>query len=180
MALTSLDTPLESLAKQGHWIDYHRYMEICNIWKAIVTHDILINTDILSISQDIVYIATSSSGWSQELSFQQYSLLKKINQHLLVTSINKLHFSSAKWSEKKLFKSPPYKKEKACFFSHKNSYSSVSKITIRKDETAQEAFEKWTMAVKNKLTSFSICPKCQRPASLRELQRWSKCYLCIR
>ena len=96
------------------------------------------------------------------------------------TSITKLHFSSAKWSGKNQVNINLHEKEKISFFSYSNSYSSASKIYVKESQTPQSAFEKWTMTVKNQLTSFSVCPQCQRPASLHELERWSKCYLCIR
>ena len=180
MAFTSLDKPLALVTKEKHWTHYRQYVEICSIWKNIVTHNILLNTNILSINKDIVYIATSSTGWSQELSFQKCSLLKKINQQLLYTSITKLHFSSAKWSRKNQLNISLHEREKISFFSCREMQSTASNIYKKESQTPQSAFEKWTMNVQNQLTSFSVCPQCQRPASLHELKRWSKCYLCIR
>ena len=180
MAFTLLNKPLESLIKQEHWTHYHRYLEVCNIWKNVVTNNTLTNTSILSINQNIVYITTSSSGWSQELSFQKYSLLKKINQQLSDNPIDKLHFSSAKWSGKKISCSNLSEQKKKCFFSHNDSYEFDKKIITEKNQTPQEAFTGWTKVIKKRLKSFSVCPQCKRPASLHELERWSKCYLCIR
>ncbi len=179
MTLNSLDHLLKVLEKQPHWEQYRRYVEICQVWETIVTEKITLHTKPLFIQRDVLWVATSSSGWAQQLSFQGYSLLKKLNNQISDSPLLKIRFSSAQWHQKKPFDEGLPKETTPSFFSYPGFIEPVPETSRKPTQTPEEAFQQWTQVVAHHLNSLPLCPQCQCPTPSVELERWSKCYLCI-
>lgn len=175
MSLTSLDHLLEVLAKQPKWEEYRRYVEICDIWPTIVPKKAVSQSQPLYIQRDMLWIAVSSSVWAQQLSFQSYSLLQELNHHLSGTPLQKLRFSPAQWHSPQDHEQPPSLDQGRSFF----SYTNAVKSSHQTPQTSEEAFQQWTKAIAQHLDPLPFCPQCHCRTPAIELERWSKCYLCI-
>ncbi|MDJ0844709.1 DUF721 domain-containing protein [Crocosphaera sp.] len=175
MTLSSLDRLLQVIAKRPQWAQYHRYLEICDIWSTIVSEKAASHSQPLYVQRDMLWIATSSSVWSQQLSFQSYSLLKQLNHRLSSSSLQKLRFSPAQWRDPQDHQQPSSLENKKSFFSYPEGISPQG----NRPQTPDEAFQHWTHAIADHLNGLPLCPQCHCPTPVIELERWSKCYLCI-
>ncbi|MDJ0600900.1 MAG: DUF721 domain-containing protein [Crocosphaera sp.] len=179
MTLTSVDHLLQVITQRPQWDEYHRYVEICAIWSTIVPEKAVSHSKPLYVQRDMLWIATSSSVWAQQLSFQSHSLLKQLNHYLSHSPLHKLRFSPAQWHSHQDPKQPLPVEEGQPFFSHPDMVPSIEKSTQPTTETPEEAFQQWTEAIAHHLNTLPLCPQCHCPTPFLELERWSKCYLCI-
>ncbi|MEL4895984.1 DUF721 domain-containing protein [Crocosphaera sp. Alani8] len=176
MSLSSLDRLLQVMAKRPQWDEYRRYVEICEIWSTIVPKPAASHSQPLYVQRDMLWISTSSSVWAQQLSFQSYSLLKQLNHRLSASPLHKLRFSPAQWHNHPSQQHPSYVTTKQNLFAHTDGVSPIEKSITT---TPEEAFQRWTTAIAHHLQHLQLCPQCHRPTPDIELERWSKCYLCI-
>ncbi|WP_107668646.1 DUF721 domain-containing protein [Cyanothece sp. BG0011] len=175
MSLTSIDHLLEVIAKQPKWNEYRRYIEICDIWSTIVSQETASQSQPLYVQRDMLWIAVSSSGWAQQLSFQSYSLLKQLNHHLSGSPLHKLRFSPAQWHSHPGHQPLSSADKGRSFF----AYTDTVKPSPKTPQTPEEAFQRWTDAIAHHLNDLPLCPHCHCPTPSVELERWSQCYLCI-
>ena len=178
MSLNSLDRLLQAIAQRPQWEEYRRYLEICDIWSTIVPEKAASHSQPLYVQRDMLWIATSSSGWAQQLSFQSYSLLKQLNHHLSTSPLQKLRFSPAQWQEHPGHQQPLSPETGQSFFSYTDTVL-PSETSPQATPTPEEAFQRWTNAIAHHLDSLPLCPQCHCRTPAIELERWSKCYLCI-
>jgi predicted nucleic acid-binding Zn ribbon protein len=179
MTLNSLDHLLIVLEKQPHWDEYRRYVEICQAWETIITEKIAPHTKPLFIQRDVLWVATSSAAWSQQLSFQGHSLLKKLNNQISSSPLLKIRFSSGQWDQNQPCDQDLPQETNLSFFSYPHGKKPLAKTSRKPTQTPEEAFKQWTQVVQEHLQSLPLCPQCQCPTPLVELERWSKCSLCI-
>ncbi len=85
MSFASIDRILAKIEQQSGWEEFRQYRYLLESWAQIVGETTAIHTRPLYIQRQILWVATSSSARAQELSFQRYSLLKKINSHSVFT-----------------------------------------------------------------------------------------------
>ncbi len=179
MTLSSLDRLLEIMVQRPQWDEYRRYLEICEIWSTIVSEKAVPHSQPLYVQRDILWIATSSSVWSQQLSFQSYSLLQQLNHHLSASPLQKLRFSPAQWHDPHNPQQLSSLDIKQSFFSYPETVSPLDKNPQPTPQTPEEAFQRWTHAIAHHLNALPLCPQCHCRTPAIELERWSKCYLCI-
>jgi predicted nucleic acid-binding Zn ribbon protein len=189
MSFTSLDRILAKIEQQPGWEEVRQYRHLVESWAQIVGEATAKHTRPLSIQKQILWVATSSSARAQELTFQRYSLLKKINSEP-VFNLKNLRFSSLKWTEQSQKKLGLRQ-----FLDFQNNKQEASKIDISNDRTAVEIpgdtlveVEQSTpqAAVKNLIKSLEkkrqqlpVCPRCNVSTPKEELQRWHCCRHCI-
>ncbi len=180
MFSNSLQNILQHLAQQPGWEKYRQQQEVVQCWSKIINPQIAQNTRPRFISRQILWVATSSSVWAQELSLQRYSLLKKLNSQLTFT-ISDIRFSSVDWhksSENLALKKPDEvrKTQNQIFIGKKaenNPEINDPKI----------ALQKWLKNLKTRAESptkpFFPCPQCGSPTPASELERWQVCCHCV-
>ena len=178
MSLNSLDRLLEAITQRPQWEEYRRYVEICDIWSTIVPKKAVYHSKPLYIQRDMLWIVTSSSGWAQQLSFQSYSLLKQLNHRLSASPLQKIRFSPAQWQDHSRDPQPSSSEKGQNFFSCTDIVSS-SETSPQTTTTPEEAFQRWNNAIAHHFENLPLCPQCHCPTPEIELERWSKCYLCI-
>jgi predicted nucleic acid-binding Zn ribbon protein len=189
MSFTSLDRILAKIEQQPGWEEIRQYRHLVESWAQIVGEATAKHTRPLSIQKQILWVATSSSSRAQELTFQRYSLLKKINSEPFFT-LKDLRFSPLKWTEQS-----QKKRDLQQFLDISNNKQQASKLPISNDQTAVEipgdtpvAIEQSTpqAAVKDLIKSLEkkrqqlpACPRCTVPTPKEELRRWHCCHYCI-
>ncbi|MEA5534236.1 DUF721 domain-containing protein [Crocosphaera sp. XPORK-15E] len=166
MTLNSLNQLLTNLIAQPHLAAYQRYQTVCQAWDEVVNERVAAQTRPLSINRNILWVATASAVWAQQLSLTRYSLLKQLNTHLSSEPLENIRFSSAQWYQPQPLTPDPISRA---------SESLSSEVTTN----PQEAFEQWVKVLQHRDQALPLCPQCHCPTPLAELNRWDKCSLCM-
>ncbi|MBF2021777.1 MAG: DUF721 domain-containing protein [Hydrococcus sp. C42_A2020_068] len=180
MSFDSLDRILEALEKQADWEIQQQYRHLLQCWETVVDPKVVRQTRPLYIARNVLWVATSSSVWAQNLSFQRYSLLKKLNA-LLSEPLTDIRFSTAQWhNSKRLTDSAPksISQEK-----HPSAIEMISQPPLtelpKAGKTPEAAFQSWAAVIGARSQNLPLCPRCQSPTPPGELERWSVCAHCI-
>ena len=187
MFSNSLKNILHQLSQQPEWEQYKQYCEVIECWQKIINQKVAQNTKPKSISRQVLWIATSSSVWAQELSLQRYGFLKKLNSQLSFT-LTDIKFSPARWTE--LSPTTPSQTKNDIANGQKLSLSSENRLNnAKKLENSQKidepkiALKRWLERIKTKAESptqpYLLCPQCSSLTPISELERWQVCSHCI-
>lgn len=178
MTFQAINSILEAIAKQPKWEKQRQYHQLVQCWQKVVNDRVAQNTRPLYLQREILWVATSSSVWAQNLALQRLTLLKKLNQFLDQPIID-IRFSSARWYQKN--QSNSY--DTSILSQHPSSLNIEADLFTFTDisipNTPQEAFLKWKQVIERRSPYLSICPYCQSPTPEGELKRWQMCSCCI-
>lgn len=194
----SLAKILTQIEQQPEWTAYRQYRQLLECWGKIVAPTTAKHTKPIYINRQILWVATSSAARAQELSFQRYGLLKKLNAQLPFT-LKDIRFSSSQWqsvtslqqTDNKLIKVTDNKNPKIKVSYAQKSANSVkigkssanheqltsSKLSSPQD--ASTAVKNWWQLRQKQTRSLPLCPQCQVPTPLTELNRWNLCHHCV-
>jgi predicted nucleic acid-binding Zn ribbon protein len=169
MSFDSIDRILKEIEQQPGWELQQQYRLLLQCWSSIVEPKVALHTRPLYVMRKVLWVATSSSVWAQNLSMQRYSLLKKLNAKLSEQLID-IRFSPAKWHSKKSSSTESHKIEPV------NEARVVFSPT--EENTSKTTFQRWSDLIKARSQNFPVCPQCQSPTPPEELQRWQVCAYC--
>ena len=183
MFSNSLKNILHRLSQQPEWEQYQQYCEVKKCWQKITNQKIAYNTQPKFISRQILWVATSSSVWAQELSLQRYSLLKKLNSQLTFT-ITDIRFSPGNWTESSLTSQSEAKNHNITKFPKPPILPKIKGLkNSPKIDDPQIALKKWLEKIQNRAESqtqpYLPCPQCSSLTPIPELERWQVCSHCI-
>lgn len=181
MAFTSLQTALGFLQQEPGWQTHHQLQHILTHWSEIVGFAVAAQTRPVAIQRQVLYVATSSPVWAQNLAFERRHILDKLNASLARQPLAEIRFSTNQWHRRAqppgdrpqsdpLWAQHPSRVQP---LSSKRSSQSPSDI---KDPKA--AFNAWSTTIKIRTQSLPRCSSCQCPTPIGELERWSVCALC--
>jgi predicted nucleic acid-binding Zn ribbon protein len=148
-------------------------------WEDIVGTKVAAQTRPLSIQRDILWVATSSAAWAQNLTFGRKALLLKLNQKL-PTPLSDMRFSTAEWKRTALpsnHQQTLSPQEHPSYLGEGFSESEIKPITDN-SKNAKTVFEDWARTRQERSRNLPLCPQCQCPCPPGELQRWGVCSLC--
>ncbi|GAB4545604.1 MAG: hypothetical protein Tsb0014_39870 [Pleurocapsa sp.] len=195
MKFDSLESILAKIEQQPGWEQYRQYKQLLECWQKIVNPNTARHTRPLYISRKVLWVATTSSARAQELSFQRYALLKKLNAQLPF-KIQDIRFSVAQRQNK----SPSQDRQKdtshsqISFVSQANLTDRLKRKDTSKLETKtqsenlptardftkpQAALQHWLKQNQKRFAATLLCPECASPTPQEELNRWNLCYHCI-
>ncbi|MEY4519603.1 MAG: hypothetical protein RLZZ499_2203 [Cyanobacteriota bacterium] len=182
----SVEQILTQLENQPGWEKFRAYRQLLQCWERVVNQQIAQYTRPLYINRQILYVATSSAARAQELSFQRYTLLKRLNQQL-TTEIKDLHFSSSQWHQK------TYLQETQALFTisdrHKTiiprvdaalkqDHQETKANSLSAQDRAKNAAQRWLRTIEQTKDTLA-CPQCNSRVSQAELSRWNLCHHCV-
>lgn len=148
---------------------------LLSCWQEVVGKVIATHTKPISIERDVLWVATSSAAWAQNLTFERQTLLKKINK-ILPTSLVDIRFSTARWQSSK---KKPFRQQSISSAEHPSYLeNSFNQFTIPSPKNPHTAFANWAKTVKTQYSNLPLCPGCQSPTPQGELERWSVCSIC--
>ncbi|WP_036480564.1 DUF721 domain-containing protein [Myxosarcina sp. GI1] len=186
----SIKKILPSLEQQPSWEQYRQYRQVLKLWQKTVTSATANQARPTYLKKGILWVATSSSVWAQELSFQRYSLLKKLNSQLAF-ELKDIRFSCSLWhnathqqheqhdfSESLLSqrRSKPF--EPVGDYPRHTAKGNSQKVSSSHFQEPQAAVRNWLKSIEARSQSLPLCPQCSVPTPEAELQRWQQCYLC--
>ena len=177
MSFQSLNRIFKAITKQPNWEKQRQYHHLVQCWHKVVNDKVAQHTRPLYLQRQVLWVATSSSVWAQNLALQRYLLLKKLNQ-LLDQPIIDIRFSPARWYQKHLSNS-----ERTSILSQHPSAlnwesNQLSSTSSEKPTTPQEAFQLWAEVLKKRSLHLPPCPICQCSTPEGELKRWQMCAYC--
>ncbi len=176
----SINHILGAVENQPQWQEYEQFQRLLKSWPEAVGDAVAQQTRPYSISKDVLYVATSSSVWVQELKFKRRLILKKLNSQLSSPLID-IRFSTAHWhkdfSTATLGSTPQSTWQEHPSHVVEAAYASPTGQTAKREDP-QLTFQHWAEAMQARSLSLPLCPQCQCPTPPGELQRWNVCGLC--
>ena len=187
-SLNSLDRILEKLEQQPGWEQYQQYRCLLKCWHAVVDSKIAENARPLYVARKILWVATSSSTWAQEISLRRYNLLKKLNTQLPFELVD-LRCSPAGWHKQTVTpanflsteqQQHPSKVAIDPITSSPSTDNNLQKLNSEQKQSQQltASFQRWAQTIQARSHNLPLCPQCHSPTPNGELQRWDVCYYC--
>jgi predicted nucleic acid-binding Zn ribbon protein len=184
MALDPLFQVLEILETKDNWKIRQQFKQLSIHWVEVVGTVVAAQTRPTGIRRGVLYVATSSPVWAQNLIFERRRILEKLNPSL-ATPISDIRFSSAQWHSERQQRSlndiqqdeqshPSWVDPKA--IDAKLRPVSASQSPNHQDPTA--AFQQWTRVIQARSQHLPICHQCKCHTPSGELERWGVCALC--
>jgi predicted nucleic acid-binding Zn ribbon protein len=193
MSLNSLSQVIDRIQLDENWQHHRQYLQILGHWAAVVGESVAEQTRPCGVYRQVLQVAVSSSVWSQALVFERRRILVKLNPKLVGSAppLLDIHFSTAKWASpskpnqpNKSASAPIAETELSELMKLHPSFVRSPQSSLpthpRPPETALEAFQRWSEAVKHSTAHLPKCPCCSCPTPLGELSRWRMCRTCAR
>ncbi len=174
MSFKSVHDILGILEKQAKWQE-QPFQRLLKCWAEVVGAVAAAHTRPLSIQRDVLWVATSSSAWAQNLTFGRSSLLLKLNKNL-PTPLVDIRFSTAGWQHPSV-----ERKQQQTILPYEHPSYVGDRITSDNTPSIQDAnaaFGNWAKIVQTRSHGLPLCPQCQSPTPPGELQRWAVCCIC--
>ncbi len=175
MSFKSINNILEGIKQSAPW-QKQLFPQLLNYWVEIVGAGVAVQTRPLLIQRDVLWVATSSAAWAQNLTFERKTILMKLN-HKLSTSLVDIRFSTAGWKGL-----PTTETQITVSASEHPSYVAddlvPQKLVKPSLDNAVGTFENWARIMQERSHYLPLCPQCQSPTPPGELKRWNICSLC--
>lgn len=188
MHFNSVEQILTQLEQQPGWEKFREYRQLLKCWSNTVNSNTAKHTRPLYVTRQVLWVATSSAARAQELSFQRYTLLKRLNKQLTFT-LKDIRFSSSGWHQ-----TVSHNENRPQIFKigdrHKSTITRANSIGAKRDTTdkgelstasaserAKNAAKSCLATLEQKASSIT-CSNCGVATSKKEIERWNSCYHC--
>lgn len=176
MSFKSVNNILDVLKNQAKWQE-DPFQDLLDSWPQIAGKVVATHSQPLYIKQGILWVATSSASWAQNLTFERQNLIVKLN-HSLPNPLVDIRFSTSGWKRRKNHNETTQNLSPRHHPSYIGSQVKVESKTKRTTNNSQTVFQDWAKAVKMRSHGLSLCPQCNCPTPAGELKRWDVCSLC--
>lgn len=176
MSFKSINDILGVLEQQARWQE-QPLQKVLKCWAEVVGAVAATHTQPLVIQRDVLRVATSGAAWAQNLTFKRQTILLKLNQNLSVPLAD-IRFSTAGWQR---LENKPQPQITGSPQEHPSYLGNVNSTNLNPPNTAantQAAFGYWAEKMQVRSQGLPLCPQCQSPTPLGELQRWQVCAIC--
>ncbi len=153
------------------------FQRLLKCWSEVVGTAVAAHTRPLSIQRNVLWVATSSAAWAQNLTFERQRLLMKLNA-VLPTPLVDIRFSTAEWHSSKQVAHQPDSSVNPQHPSHLGKQTATENDVNSNAGDANTIFADWAVAIQARSHHLPLCPKCECPTPPGELQRWDVCCLC--
>lgn len=173
--LKSLNHILGKVENQPQWHGPQEFQLLLKVWAQVVGSQVADQTRPCSLTRDVLYVATSSSVWVQELQFKRRFLLKKLNGCLSI-SLTDIRFSTTGWQ----ITTPIGGENVATLWQEHPSRvtPNVVPTSVSVPQNPDAVFQNWAQLMMARSQNLPLCPNCQCPTPPGELERWRVCGLC--
>lgn len=174
--LKSLNHILGTVENQPQWQGPQEFQRLLKVWAKVVGPAVANQTRPCSIYRDVLYVATSSSVWVQELQFKRRFLLKKINACLSIP-VTDIRFSTAGWQNEP---NATFGENAATLWQEHPSRVAETAAPSPENlpQDTESVFQNWAKLMVARSLDLPLCPECQCPTPPGELARWNVCGLC--
>ena len=184
--LSSLNRLLNHLETRAVWREQRQFRQVLQCWTEVVGAIVAAQTSPRSISKRVLRVATASSSWAQNISFQRHLILKKLNNRLDHPLADIRFFAAPLQGEEVKSRSgssemrwPPQTQ----VWQDHPSFMPIPAARLPLDRARGEsdpeaALQRWLKLVQLRSQNLPICPHCRCPVPPGELQRWAMCAFC--
>ncbi len=155
------------------WEHQQRFLEVKQLWQSLVPSKTLANSRPVFIAQNILWIATPSTTWSQHLNLQRYRLLQRLNSQL-TSSLKDLRCSTAYWRHSPAISALA---DRQALHPSRSPVVATENCPASSDPKLVVAY--WLQQHQKRMRDEPCCPRCQASAPSGELQRWGVCSCCF-
>ncbi len=182
MSFKSLHHVLDNLGTQYQPKEQRQLQSLLQCWAEVVGPVVAAQAQPISIHKDVLRVATSSSVWAQNLVFERQRILEKLNARLKFP-IADIRFSVAQWQSGSTPQPSPGAVQQAELWQRHPSRipEPTNASTARSNQEPMDstrAFQTWARRVRSRSQHLPLCPHCNCPTPLGELERWNVCGLC--
>lgn len=178
MTLNSLDSLLKNLMSQQAWQHQRRLKAIADFWSTQLPKKAQQYSRPHSLKDNILFVATANSTWSQHLTLQRLTILTKLNAQLTTDiPIKDIRFSTVHWQSEPAYS--PLADPDSPHPSHIGDRPSLTPVPRPHDQSPTDAVRAWLTHHHHQLKEQPLCPECQAPTPQGELTRWQMCRCCI-
>ncbi len=153
------------------------FQRLLKCWSEVVGTAVAAHTRPLSIQRNVLWVATSSAAWAQNLTFERQRLLVKLNA-LLPNPLVDIRFSTAEWHSSKQVADQPNSSVNPQHPSYLGKQIAPENHLNSDAGDANTTFADWAVAIQARSHHLPLCPECESPTPPGELQRWGICCLC--
>jgi predicted nucleic acid-binding Zn ribbon protein len=156
---------------------------VVQCWPEVVGPIVAAQTRPLNLYRGVLKVATSSAAWSQNLVFERQRIITKLNQIAALT-VTDIRFSPAQWHYTPTTSFPGEQFQQELWQSHPSRTGDPPrrlarpKIDGEHGATPLSAFQEWAQIMRSRSRQFPLCPQCQCPTPVGELERWQVCAIC--
>jgi len=172
MSFHSLEKLIADLERQPGWERYRLFQQTLQSWSDLVGPNLARVSRPVKIDRNVLYVATSSSVIAQDLTMRRYDLLERIKGHLQADFVD-MRFSTAKWRATRP-KSPP---QEVVDRVEPNIPPPALNSNLS-DPNPQIALDRLANIIRQRSRDLPLCPSCQAPTPIAELNRWQVCACC--
>lgn len=181
MTFKSLDDILINVQRNKRWQRRGPFNQVVQVWPQVVGEMVAQHTRPVRLERHVLQVATSSAVWAQNLRFERYLILQKL-QTMGVEALRDIQFSTAQWSATLSSSS-----DVETAWQQKVWVNHPSRLTCRPSpsatplagEDAVSAFEHWSARRRQQASALPKCPNCQCSTPVGELERWPYCAFCM-
>ncbi len=168
---TRLDQILQELQKSQTWRKPQEFLAIVEVWTQVAGTQVAKHSQPVRVQNGILWIATSSAVWAQQLTYQRDLLRQKLSQALPDLHLVELRFSTSGWQTKKTIGTATTTKS-----------SAMKRKSFRwpPTEDVQERFGQVSQVLRWRREQSPPCPRCHQVSHPASLQRWGYCAACHR
>jgi predicted nucleic acid-binding Zn ribbon protein len=172
MSFRSLDKLLSALENQAQFKELQQFQRILDCWPEAVGAAVASHSKPVGIARNVLWVATSSSAWSQTLTLERSRILKKLNALLPDPPID-IRFSPAQWRDA----ATAYTLDRENTFRGSLPKTSLPAVKREPAKDPQTAFARWAQTLQ-KRSQLPLCPRCQCHTPAAEIERWGICAFC--
>jgi predicted nucleic acid-binding Zn ribbon protein len=181
MSLKSIGNVLGSVGNQYKRQHHVQIQHVQECWTEVVGTVVAAQTYPVSVYRGVLKVATASSAWAQNLTFERQRILEKLNVRV-APPLTDIRFSTANWQN-----SPPQtgtsglEEQDQIWQNHPSLLPNAAKLlrtTFPEQPDPKVAFRHWSKLMQTRSRHLPICPACSCPTPPGELERWSLCSFC--
>lgn len=202
----SLHHILDVIENQPGWETQQQFRLIIAKWSEVVGATVAAHTRPTGIDRGVLWVATSSSIWAQELTFKRHLILRKLSEKLGEKlrkkdastlgsiDIKDIRFSPGQWRPRfddaspimanhPSYLPPRIKQRLAPAPPVKHGSSDLPSNAYQSNQSNQSIkaginAQAWWQEVQDRSSHLPLCAQCLCPTPPGEIDRWGCCALC--
>ncbi|KAM3101591.1 DUF721 domain-containing protein [Phormidesmis sp. 146-12] len=178
MSFQPLQQLLGSLETQLNRPEEKQLQQVIRKWSEVVGAIVSQQTRPIALKRGTLKVATSNAVWSQNLVFERQRILEKLNT-TLSTPIADIRFSTTDWHKVDFVEEMPEIWAEHPSRVEPTSFKLDKADKLDKAKSPEAAFQNWVAVVQHRGDRLPLCPQCQCPTPIGELERWSMCAVCV-
>lgn len=179
MSFQRLQGVLSSLENQYRPPEETQLQQVLRHWSDVVGVAIAAQTRPVTVQREVLKVATANAGWAQNLVFERRRILETLNA-LLTAPLSDIQFSTTQWHSPDNRRALDYAERSQLWTNHPSRVEEfpIPKANPQDTADSEAAFHYWTIVMQSRSQHLPLCPQCECPTPLGEIQRWSVCAVC--